>query len=111
MATGQVSFKDPRRVKRILVETRINAVVNRLNKTKEERYPDLGEEKEERLKELRLKDREGSLLRKKEEARIARERKDEKWRKEHAYDDVFNEEEMEANTNQGRSEADWDDFM
>lgn len=109
MATGQVSFHDPRRVKKILVEIRQNPIVNRLNKTKEERYPDLQEEKEERLKELRRRERGVMLERQKEMAREKRERREEKYRKEHAYDDVFVEEEMESN--QGRGEADWDDFM
>lgn len=109
MATGQVGFHDPRKVKRILIETRVNAIINRLNKTKEEKYPDLREEKEEHMKEIRKKEREANLKRQKEEQRIAKERKEEKWRREHAYDDVFVEEEMESN--QGRTEADWDDFM
>ncbi|KAI9798713.1 MAG: Coiled-coil domain-containing protein 25, partial [Sarcosagium campestre] len=34
MAVGQVSFKDPKKVKKILVPNRENAIVNRLNKTK-----------------------------------------------------------------------------
>lgn len=57
MAVGQVGFKDQRKVKRIHVEKRENPIVNRLNKTKVEKYPDLAMEKEARLKELRKKDR------------------------------------------------------
>lgn len=56
MATGQVSFKDQRKVKRILVATRENAIVNRLNKTKVEKHPDLMQEREDMLKEKRRKD-------------------------------------------------------
>lgn len=56
MAVGQVSFKDPRKVKRVLVPERENAIVNRLNKTKVERQPDLRQEKEDRQKELRKRD-------------------------------------------------------
>ena len=44
------------KVKRIHVEKRENPIVNRLNKTKVEKYPDLAMEKEARLKELRKKD-------------------------------------------------------
>lgn len=40
-------------MKRVLVETRINAIVNRLNKTKEEKHPDLAAEREERDKKIR----------------------------------------------------------
>jgi hypothetical protein len=47
---------------------------------------------------------------KKEEARIAEERKEKKWQKDHAYDELFQEDLEEAN-NQNRGE-DWeDDFM
>lgn len=53
---GQVSFKDPRKVKRVLVPERENAIVNRLNKTKVEKHPDLRQEKEDRQKELRKRD-------------------------------------------------------
>lgn len=43
-------------VKRIHVVTRENPIVNRLNKTKVEKFPDLREEKEVRLRELRKRD-------------------------------------------------------
>ena len=56
MAVGQVSFKDNKKVKRILVAQRENAIVNRLNKTKVENQPDLKQDKDERLKELRKRD-------------------------------------------------------
>ena len=46
-----------------------------------------------------------------EEARIAQERKEKKWQKDHAYDDLFTEENMASSSNQDRS-ADWEDgFM
>lgn len=56
MAVGQVSFKDNKKVKRILVPQRENPIVNRLNKTKVEKYPDLRQEKDDHLRELRKKD-------------------------------------------------------
>jgi hypothetical protein len=56
MATGQVSFQDPRLAKRILVPQRENPIVNRLNKTKIEKQPDLKQEKDDRAKELRKRD-------------------------------------------------------
>lgn len=63
MAVGQVGFKDQRKVKRIHVAQRENPIVNRLNKTKVEKYPDLRQEKEDRLKEVRRRDRAGVLAR------------------------------------------------
>ncbi|EGY22220.1 coiled-coil domain-containing protein [Verticillium dahliae VdLs.17] len=111
MATGQVSFKDPRKVKRILVPQRENPIVNRLNKTKVEAKPDFAQEREDRLKELRQRDQAAMLLRRKEEARVALERKEKKYQKDHAYDDLFTEDALEGSSNQNR-DADWeDDFM
>ncbi|KUJ18096.1 DUF814-domain-containing protein [Mollisia scopiformis] len=111
MAVGQVGFKDPRKVKRILVPQRENPIVNRLNKTKVEKFPDLAMEKEEILKALRKKDQAAKLERKKEEAKIAKERQEKKWQKDHAYDEMFQEADREEANNQDRGE-DWeDDFM
>ena len=45
------------------VEKRENPIVNRLNKTKVEKFPNLAEEKEARQKELRLRDRDAQQLR------------------------------------------------
>ncbi|EAQ86680.1 conserved hypothetical protein [Chaetomium globosum CBS 148.51] len=63
MAVGQVSFKDNRKVKKILVPQRENPIVNRLNKTKVEQYPDLKQEKDDHLRELRKKDQAAQLAR------------------------------------------------
>ncbi|GAP88990.2 putative coiled-coil domain-containing protein 25 [Rosellinia necatrix] len=112
MAVGQVSFKDPRKVKRILVPQRENAIVNRLNKTRVEKtQPDLFQEKEDHLRELRKRDMAVRQERKKEEARVAKERAEKKWQKDHAYDDLFSEQNLEASSNQNQPE-DWEeDFM
>jgi hypothetical protein len=48
-------------VKRILVLQRDNPIVNRLNKTKVEKYPDLQMEKEEKLKAVRKKEQAAKL--------------------------------------------------
>ncbi|KAF1964462.1 DUF814-domain-containing protein [Bimuria novae-zelandiae CBS 107.79] len=111
MAVGQVGFKDQRKVKRVHVEKRENPIVNRLNKTKIEKYPDLAMEKEARLKELRKKDRDAQLARRKEEALVAKEHKEKAWQRDHAYDDLFSEENMAAASNQDRSEDFLDDFF
>ena len=56
MAAGQVSFKDEKKVKRVHVVKRENVIINRLNKTKVEKHPDLMQEREDRQRELRKKD-------------------------------------------------------
>ena len=78
MAVGQVGFEDPRmvhdypqafslsrsmpkltcleQVKKIHIPQRENPIVNRLNKTKVEKKPDLKQEKEERQRELRKRE-------------------------------------------------------
>lgn len=53
MDTGQVTFHKSKCVKKVFVETRENAIVNRLNKTKKELYPDLNQEKIQHMKRLR----------------------------------------------------------
>lgn len=133
MAVGQVGFKDPRKVKRVLVETRLNPIVNRLNKTKEEKQPDLAKEKEEMEKGKRENKRQLELARvsfffffspcsgipagsnssvqAKEEARVARERKEKAYQRDHMYDDLFQDDAVEASTNQDRPADYYDDFM
>ncbi|CAH0047840.1 unnamed protein product [Clonostachys solani] len=111
MDVGQVSFKDQRQVKRILVVQRENPIVNRLNKTKVEKKPDFKQEKDDRLRELRKRDQAAQLIRKKEEAKQAKEWQEKKYQKDHAYDELFTDDNMASSSNQERS-ADWeDDFM
>ncbi|KAI1021565.1 hypothetical protein LB505_000334 [Fusarium chuoi] len=111
MEVGQVGFKDPRKVKRVLVPQRENPIVNRLNKTKVEKKPDFKQERDDRLKELRRRDQAAFQTRKKEEARQAQEWKEKKWQKDHAYDDIFTDENMAGSSNQDRDENWEDDFM
>ncbi|CEI38577.1 hypothetical protein FVEN_g4860 [Fusarium venenatum] len=111
MEVGQVGFKDPRKVKRVLVPQRENPIVNRLNKTKVEKKPDLKQERDDRLKELRQRDQAVFQARKKEEAKQAQEWKEKKWQKDHAYDDIFTDELMAGSSNQDRDENWEDDFM
>ncbi|KAK4083780.1 uncharacterized protein Triagg1_1442 [Trichoderma aggressivum f. europaeum] len=102
---------DVGQVKRILVPHRENPIVNRLNKTKVEKKPDLKAERDDVLKELRKRDQAAQLIKKKEEQRQAQEWKEKKWQKDHAYDDLFTDENMAASSNQDRAQ-DWeDDFM
>ncbi|XP_062208593.1 uncharacterized protein LOC133910087 [Phragmites australis] len=46
MDVGQVGFHNPRMVRMLTVEKRVNEIINRLNKTRVERRPDLKAEKE-----------------------------------------------------------------
>ncbi|GLJ54977.1 hypothetical protein SUGI_1180370 [Cryptomeria japonica] len=71
MDVGQVGFHNPKNVRTVRVEKRINEIVNRLNKTKVERKPDLKAEREamnaaeraERKVQLREKKRREELER------------------------------------------------
>lgn len=71
MDVGQVGFHNPKVVRTVRVEKRINEIVNRLNKTKVERTPDLKAEREsynaaeraERKAQLRDKKRREELER------------------------------------------------
>jgi hypothetical protein len=56
MDVGQVSFKDSRKVKRIFAAQRENPIVNRLNKTRVEKKPDLKQELDDHQRELRKRD-------------------------------------------------------
>ena len=111
MATGQVGFKDPKKVKKVFVEERENKIVNRLNKTKTERFPDFAMEREEILKAQNKKKVSAAREREKKEVVIAKARREEKWKREHAYDDVFTEQNMELSSNQNRDEGYLSDFM
>jgi hypothetical protein len=111
MATGQVSFHNPKLTKKIFVPERQNPIVNRLNKTRVENFPDLRAEKEDYLKR---KSREERKLREEQKAREKRERREReelKWQKEHAYDDLLSEENILQSSNQDRDENFLDDFM
>lgn len=57
MATGQVGFKDQKMVRKVHVEKRENPIVNRLNKTRVEKFPDLRAEKADKERDERKKER------------------------------------------------------
>lgn len=111
MATGQVSFHNPKLVRKVLVRERENAIVNRLNKTRVEKFPDLRAEKEDYLKSKRREERKDRDEQRAREKQEKREREQLKWQKEHAYDDLMTEENMEASNNQDRDPDFLDDFM
>lgn len=111
MATGQVSFHNPKLVRKVLIRERENAIINRLNKTRVEKFPDLRAEKEEYLKLKRREERKDRDEQRAREKQEKREREQLKWQKEHAYDDLMTEENMEASNNQDRDPDFLDDFM
>ncbi|KAJ3320407.1 Coiled-coil domain-containing protein 25 [Boothiomyces sp. JEL0866] len=77
METGQVAFHKNKMVKKVHVETRQNAIVNRLNKTKKEEYPDLLELKVQYEKEQRKAKRlEEEEMKKQQEEYIKQKRKE-----------------------------------
>ncbi|XP_074650667.1 coiled-coil domain-containing protein 25-like [Tubulanus polymorphus] len=106
MEVGQVGFYNQKEVRKTHVEKRINEIVNRLNKTKVEKNPDLQQEKESREREEReKKKREDRELRKleKEEEKRKQEIADMK-----SYKTLHVEENMTSNYNDGNES---DDFM
>ena len=102
MATGQVSFHDQKLTKKILVPVRQNAIINRLNKTRVEKSPDLNAEREEDRREKRKVERTAREERKRAEKKEMEEREVKRYLKDHAYDDIFNEDDIAASSNQDR---------
>ncbi|KAK3056129.1 hypothetical protein LTR09_002635 [Extremus antarcticus] len=111
MATGQVGFHQQKLVKKIRVEKRENAIVNRLNKTKVEKNPDFRMERADRDAEERKRERMSAQEKKKDDARIAEERAQIKYQKEHMYDELHTEENLAQSSNQDRDANFEDDFM
>jgi hypothetical protein len=110
MAVGQVGFKKEKEVRRVHVDTRVNAIINRLNKTREELYPDLQKDKQDYESELQSQEAELRRQRQKEELALARERKQLRHQKDHAYDDLFTDENVRHSNNQFRPDDYEDDF-
>ena len=106
MDVGQIGFHNQKAVKKIRLETRDNAIVNRLNKTKVEKELDFRAERERRDKNER--DDKKRQFKKDEEAKKA----EEKARKEAAelrsYDRLMTDEKMSSNKD---GDCDSDDFM
>lgn len=108
MEAGQVGFKKEKEVRKIFVDTRVNNVINRLNKTKQERFPDLQKEKVEYEKTARRMEEQLKKQRAKQELELARERKQLAYQKDHAYEDLMSEDNVRHTSNQFRSD-DWED--
>lgn len=111
MAAGQVTFHNHKLVRKVYVKQRENPIVNRLNKTRVEKFPDLRAEKEEDTRKKARGDRKIRDEQRSKEKKKQQEYEQLKWQKDHAYDDMFTDEHLEASNNQDRDEDFLDDFM
>lgn len=93
MVAGAVSYHRPDNVRRISVEKN-NPIVKALERTKEERYPDLAQEQQDRLNEIIRQNKAAAKQQAKEEqmARLEREREKEA----RSYDRIMKTENMTA---------------
>ncbi|XP_018022634.1 coiled-coil domain-containing protein 25-like [Hyalella azteca] len=106
MDAGQVAFHKDKEVYKIRIDKRINEIVNRLNKTKEEVKLDLRAEREKRDALER------DQAKKEQKERMQKEREEQERRKKEAslrnYDNMFDASKMTSNHDTGN---DSDDFM
>ncbi|XP_004550674.1 coiled-coil domain-containing protein 25 [Maylandia zebra] len=105
MDVGQIGFYRQKEVKIVAVEKKINEIINRLEKTKVERFPDLAAEKESRDREER-NEKKAQLQEQKR-----REKEEQKRKKEQEelrnYSSLMRTENMKTNEDGNDS----DDFM
>ncbi|CAE7128780.1 unnamed protein product [Rhizoctonia solani] len=93
MAVGQVAFHQNSRVKRVYVPERVNAIVNRLNKTKVIREVDHEQERVDRIKAESAERKAAALEKKKADAELAKQREADKAAR--SYDNLFTNAEYE----------------
>ncbi|ODQ63977.1 DUF814-domain-containing protein [Nadsonia fulvescens var. elongata DSM 6958] len=113
MATGQVGFKKDgnKMVKKVFIAKKVNAIMNRLNKTKKEAFPDLRQERLDWEREEAAIQKKASLSLNATLEHQARETYNANYQKQHAYDDLFTEDNLRHTSNQFRDENWEDDFM
>ena len=87
MEVGQVGFVSDKAVSRFNVSKRCNETVNRLNKTRQERFPDLAAEREAYEAAGRAERKAEERARRKSELETQRER--EKEQQERSYDRIM----------------------
>jgi hypothetical protein len=95
MVDGQVSYHRPENVRRMQVEKN-NSVVRQIEKTKEERHPDLYQEQQDRLLEIQMQKKEEFKRLAKEKQRRKEEARKEKEAR--SYDRIMLEDKMTKNT-------------
>ncbi|XP_037806914.1 coiled-coil domain-containing protein 25 [Lucilia sericata] len=106
MEAGQVAYHNEKAVKKIRVEKRRNDIVNRLNRTKTEEYPDLRQEREKR--DSLERQAEKAQLRSQREIEKELEKQREQERELRSYTSLLKAENMTTNYDNGN---DSDDFM
>ncbi|XP_075719911.1 coiled-coil domain-containing protein 25 [Rhinoderma darwinii] len=105
MDVGQIGFHRQKDVKSIIVEKKFNEILNRLEKTKDERFPDLAQERESRDREERSeKKAQIQEMKKKEHEEVKKKKEMEELRN---YTSLMKSENM--STNQDGNDS--DDFM
>ena len=113
MEVGQVGYHDLKLVRRIKVEKRQNEIVNRLNKTKREEYPDLAAERE--AYDVEVREEKKRAFREAENARLEEERAREADRDARDYKHIMDGDKMMTNKDiaaKYESVSDYeDDFM
>jgi hypothetical protein len=114
MVDGQVGFHRPENVRRMKVEKN-NAIVNKLNKTKEEKYPDLFQMQQDRLREIQQQKK--AFMKAEEKRKKLEELQRKKEKEEKSYDRIFEKgcmisnSEMDATADNTAAEAYEDDFF
>lgn len=103
MEVGQVGFHDQKLVRKCKVEKRKNEVVNRLNKTKTESYPDLAMERDEYDKEIREEKK--AIFREEEKQRLEEERIRDADREARDYGRIMREDNMVTNKEMAKKYA------
>ena len=113
MEVGQVGYHDQKLVRRCKVEKRKNEIVNRLNKTKKEEFPDLALERDAYDKEIREEKK--AHFREEEARRLEEERAREADREARSYDRIMDTDNMVSNKDNMKKYASFeeaeDDFM
>ena len=114
MVEGQVSYHRPENVRRMKVEKN-NAIVNRINKTKEEKYPDLYQMQQDRLREIQQQKK--AFMKAEEKRKKLEELQKKKEKEEKSYDRIFEKggmtsnADMDATADNTAAEAYEDDFF
>jgi hypothetical protein len=89
MDTGQVAFHKNKMVKKVHIQERVNDIVNRLNKTKSEEYPEL---EQERIQFEKQRNQEKRMIAAKEKSKqIKQQQEYQKQKEAKSYDHVFKE--------------------
>lgn len=103
MVDGQVGFNNPQNVRRREVEKN-PTIVRALNKTKEERHPNLAQEQQDRLAEIQASQKADRRAQEKQKRIQAMEEK--KRAEEMSYDRIMKRENMTSNSQVRRAAAD-----